>query len=100
MAGRAGPDDIAVVVGGAQPGLVGMAVITDVAADNMFGVLARGAAVVVAQHAFHRGPGELSADMTGGAVKKLVFAGQGKPGGEMIEAFIVFSGVSHRAAEY
>jgi hypothetical protein len=51
-----------------------MAVIADIAADNMFRMLAGSAAVVMAQNAFHRRALELAADMTAGAVDKLVCA--------------------------
>jgi hypothetical protein len=84
------------VVSGPQPGFVGVAVVTDIAADNVFRVFAGSAAVVVTQNAFQRRAGELSADVAGGAVEKLVLSGQWEARGEMVEALIVLGGMSKR----
>lgn len=68
MAVRARYHDVAVVISRTSPGLVGVTVIASIAADNMFRVLAGGAAVVVAEYALKRCALEHSADVAAGAV--------------------------------
>ncbi len=68
MAARAWPHDVDVVIPGASPGFIGVAVVASITADNMFRVLAGGAAVVMAQYALKRCALEHSANVTAGAV--------------------------------
>jgi len=72
---QAGRYDIDVVKPGAFPGLVGVTIVANIAADNMCRVLARCATVVMAQHALKRSAPELASDVAAGAVQKFVFAG-------------------------
>jgi len=60
--------DVTVIKPGAHPGLVGVAVIASITADNMFSVLAGGAAVVMAQYALERCALEHTANVAAGAV--------------------------------
>ena len=91
MAGVAWGEDTAVVKTGAAPGLGRMAIIANVAGDEMFGVFTGSAAIVVTERALHRRAFELSADMTAGTIDKLVFTGQRESGREMVETFQAFS---------
>lgn len=91
MAGLAWRENAAVVKSGASPGLRGVAIIADIAADDMFRVFAWCAAVVVTKDAFHRRAFELSANVTSGAVDEFVLTGEWKTGCEMVEVFQAFS---------
>ena len=71
----AGVNDIDVVKPGAFPGLIGVAIVANIAAGNMCRVLARCATVVMAQHALKRSAPELASDVAAGAVKKCMSAG-------------------------
>ena len=82
---------VAVIEPGAFPGFIRVAIVASVVAWNMFRVFSRCAAVVMTQNAFHGRASELSADMTAGAVQKLMLARQREAGREMIKAFIVVS---------
>ena len=79
------------VKSGASPGLRGMTIIADIAADDMFCVFTWRAAVVVTKDAFHGSAFELSADVTAGAVDEFVFTCEWKTGCEMVEVFQAFS---------
>ena len=59
----------------ATPCRGGVAVVADIAADNMLSVFTRCAAVVVTQGTFHWRTLELTANMAAGAVNKLMLAG-------------------------
>ena len=91
MAGLAWREHAAVVKSRASPGLGGVAIIADIAADDMLCVFAWCAAVVVTKDAFHRSALELSANVTSGAVDEFVLTGEWKTGCEMVEVFQAFS---------
>jgi hypothetical protein len=77
-----------------------MAIVTDIAALNMLGMLAGCAAPVVAQITFKWCTLEQTAYMTAGTVQETVFAGQRETRCEVIEAFYVFSSMCCRADCY
>ena len=68
VAAAAWAGDIAMIKPGACPCLVSVAVIASVTADNMFNMLARGAAVVMALYALNRRALVLSVNVAAGAV--------------------------------
>jgi hypothetical protein len=75
VTGQTGVNDIDVVKPSAFPGLVGVAVVANIATADMCRVLARCATVVVAQHALKRRAPELASDVAAGAVKECMSAG-------------------------
>lgn len=91
MTSLARGNDAAVVKSSAPPGLRSVAIIADIAADDMSGMLTRCAAVVVTKEAFHRSAFELSTNVTAGAIDEVVFTGEWKASCEMVEIFQAFS---------
>jgi hypothetical protein len=72
---QAGRYDIDVVKPGAFPGLVGVTIVANIAAENMCRVFARCATVVMAQYALKRRAPELASEVAAGAVKECMSAG-------------------------
>ena len=68
-------NDIDVVKPGAFPGLVGVAIVANIAAGNMCRMLAWCATVVMAQYALKRSAPELTSEMAAGTVKECMPAG-------------------------